>query len=99
MLERANYDMLSKDDAEIALSQDFLNSIPIEPEWLKLDPVFESYLATHPEIKKNAAPFSTRLWIFHRGVGVAEHTGLLVMQKLNALLFLAFGRCCGKKKK
>jgi hypothetical protein len=39
-----------------------------------------------------------RLWIFHRGVGVANATGVLFMQKLDALLLSAFGRCCGKKK-
>lgn len=42
---------------------------------------------------------SKRLWIFHRGVGVANASGVLFMQKLDALLMGAFGRCCGKKKK
>lgn len=39
------------------------------------------------------------MWIFHRGVGVAHASGVLFMQKLDALLMHAFGRCCGKKRK
>lgn len=99
MLERANFSLLSGEDAEDALSHNFINTIPIEPEWLKLDPVFSRYLDAHPDLAKEAPPFASRLWVFHRGMGAATFSGLLIMQKIDMLLMSLLGRCCGKRKK
>lgn len=99
MLERANFDPLTKADAELASAHDFLNTVPIEPEWLKMDPVFARYMEQHPEFEKDCHSGSHRIWIFHRGVGIAKYQGMLVMQKIDELLFKLFGRCCGKKRK
>ncbi len=73
--------------------------MPIEPEWLKLEPLFQRYMAAHPEWAEEAFDNSKRLWVFHRGVGVASFRGTLFLQKLDALLFRMFGRCCGKRTK
>jgi len=98
MLEKGNFEMLSQEQFETASSHDFLNTVPIEPELLKMDPVFKRYMEAHPELSEVAFEGSTRIWMFHRGVGVSEFDGRLVMQKIDSLMFQVFGRCCGKKK-
>lgn len=99
MLEKANYSMLTEDEAETASAHNFLNTVPIEPEFVKMDPVFQRYMELHPEFAEQAFKHAERIWIFHRGVGVAKFEGMLIMQKLDSLLFRMFGRCCGKRNK
>ncbi len=99
MMEKGNYTMLTQKDCDVAQASTFLNTVPIEPEWLKMEPLFQRYLNAHPEWAEEAFEGSKRLWVFHRGVGVATFRGTLFLQKLDALLFRMFGRCCGKKKK
>jgi hypothetical protein len=99
MLEKANFRMLSKEEADIIGAHNFLNTVPIEPEWLKLDPVFTRYLDAHRELADAAPSFATRLWIFHRGVGLAKFSGLVLMQKLDIMLMNLLGKCCGKSKR
>ena len=99
MLERANFDPLTKEDAELASAHDFLNTVPIEPQWLKMDPVFARYMEQHPDFEKSCHSGARRIWIYHRGIGIAKYEGMLVMQKIDELLFRMFGRCCGKKRK
>ena len=98
MLEKGNFEMLRQEEYETASSHDFLNTVPIEPELLKMDPVFQRYMEAHPDLAEVVFEGSNRLWIFHRGVGVAKFKGILLLQKLDALLFRIFGRCCGKRK-
>ncbi len=117
-MEKANFSMLTGKDAATAASSNFLNTVPIVPEWLKMDPLFQRYMEQHPEMMEDTYEGilavcddrffvfvtllfsgSNRLWIFHRGVGVAHASGVLFMQKLDALMLRMFGRCCGKKKK
>ena len=99
MMERANYTMLTDSDAEAAAVSNFLNTVPIEPQWLKMDPLFARYMEAHPDLAETAYEGANRLWIYHRGVGIETFTGTLFLQKLDSLLFLLFGRCCGKRKK
>ena len=98
MLEKGNFDMLRQEEFETASSHDFLNTVPIEPELLKMDPVFKRYMDAHPDLAKVVFEGSDRLWIFHRGVGIAKFKGILLLQKLDGLLFQVFGKCCGKRK-
>jgi hypothetical protein len=97
MMAKGNYDMLSQKECDMAQASTFLNTVPIVPEWLKMDPVFQRYMELHPDWAADCFDGAKRMWIFHRGVGVAQFTGTLFLQKLDALLFLLFGRCCGKK--
>jgi len=98
MVEKGNFEMLTQEEFETASSHDFLNTVPIEPELLKMDPVFKRYMEAHPDLAEVVFEGSERIWMFHRGIGVAKFQGLLVLQKIDALLFQIFGRCCGKRK-
>ncbi len=99
MMSKGNYDMLSQKECDMAKASNFLNTVPIVPEWLKMDPVFQRYMEAHLDWAPQCFDGVKRMWIFHRGVGVATFTGTLFLQKLDALLFRMFGRCCGKKAK
>lgn len=99
MLAKANFRMLGREEAETATSHDFLNTVPIEPEWLKLDPVFQRYMEAHPDLAAQVPNFASRLWIFHRGVGLAKFNGIVPMQAVDLLLLSLLGKCCGKASK
>jgi hypothetical protein len=98
MMGKGNFDMLTQEEFETASSHDFLNTVPIEPELLKMDPVFKRYMDNHPDLAEEVFEGSERIWMFHRGVGVAKVNGRMFMQKIDALLFQVFGKCCGKKR-
>jgi hypothetical protein len=51
-MEKANFDMLTDEEAATASASNFLNTVPIVPEWLKMDPLFERYMEKHPELSK-----------------------------------------------
>lgn len=53
-MEKANFSMLTGEEMDTASSSNFLNTVPIVPEWLKMDPLFQRYMELHPELLENS---------------------------------------------
>jgi hypothetical protein len=98
VLEKANFERLSKESSEAASAQSFFGTNPVEPEWLKLEPVFRPYLERHPFLSITDPPFSSRMWIFHRGCGISKQTGFFLGRKLE-ILFASLTRRLFLKKR
>lgn len=114
MLGKANFSMMEADEVEEAVKHTFKNTVPIEPDWLKLEPMFQSYMHNHkgalswrgvlficfshvfpnPDLAEKLPSFSTRIWLFQRGMGKERLTGRLVMQKIDILLEKLLSKCC-----
>jgi ribosome biogenesis protein Tsr3 len=104
VLSKANFETLSKADSKRAAWKSFSGESPVEPEWLKLEPLFEPYLNNHQRLDASAPSFVSRLWMFHRGNGRAFQRGFFLEKKLSLLLSQlahnAFSsRICEKKER
>jgi hypothetical protein len=72
-MEKANFTMLTGEEAETAASSNFLNTVPIVPEWLKMDPLFKRYMELHPQMAQNTYEGESlfclptkRIWFFFK---------------------------------
>ncbi len=57
----------------------------------------KAYFETAPDSVEEPE-FADRLWIFHRGMGLATFTGLLIMHKVDYYVERVLGKCCQRRK-
>ncbi|KJE91705.1 hypothetical protein CAOG_02801 [Capsaspora owczarzaki ATCC 30864] len=91
IMERGNYLMLSQEQYDTALKEDYLFNVRAEINWSNLDgAAFVRFLNRHPELREGTrqpASISDRVLIYHRGVGVDRTQGLFMMEKIDSLLY------------
>jgi hypothetical protein len=91
VLRASHYTLLNKDEWDIATSEDFSVSHPVAINWAYMDStMLERFWAADVErlTIRNDMPeeMADRILVFHRGVGVAKQSGLLIPQKLDLLV-------------
>eukprot|EP00742_Colponemidia_sp_Colp-10_P015759 GILJ01018009.1.p1 GENE.GILJ01018009.1~~GILJ01018009.1.p1 ORF type:complete len:764 (+),score=139.32 GILJ01018009.1:403-2694(+) len=86
VLHEADFHVLSRSEWDYAKADDFNFTLPVSIRWEELDrDLFSKYLAVHKDFRASAAPFSDRVMIFKRGVGIAKKRGMFFSQKLDLL--------------
>jgi len=89
LMEKANFRLLSQADIDVAEAEEYLFSLPVQVDWKKLD---REMLGRFLQKRCNAADgtpaprFAERILIFHRGVGVDQTRGFMILQKLDFLV-------------
>lgn len=91
VLRASHYTLLNRDEWDIATSEDFSVSHPVAVNWGYMDStMLQRFWAADPEraaIRDDLPEaMADRILVFHRGVGVAKQSGLLIPQKVDLLV-------------
>jgi hypothetical protein len=91
VLRASHYSLLDRDQWQIATSEDFSVSHPVAVNWAYMDSsMLQRFWAQDPERRaiRDDLPeeMADRILVFHRGVGVAKQSGLLIPQKVDLLV-------------
>jgi hypothetical protein len=91
VLRASHYRLLTRQEWEIATSEDFIVSLPVEVNWDYMDKdMLPKFWNSSPELKAKRATLpdemADRILVFHRGVGTQKLSGLLIDQKLDLLM-------------
>lgn len=97
ILEGCHYHLLSTEEFNSALSDDFLLTLPVTVKWQSMDSAMlaNSIWSTFPEAKSMFPErLSDRILIFHNGVATAKLEGRYLSQKVELLIsFLIIQPC------
>lgn len=97
ILEGCHYHLLSNDEFESALSDDFLLTLPVTVKWQSMDCKMlpNSIWSEFPEAKSMfPEQLADRILIFHNGVATAKLEGRYISQKIELLIaFLIIQPC------
>ncbi|KAK9862890.1 hypothetical protein WJX84_001679 [Apatococcus fuscideae] len=86
LLSSAHYRLLSQDEWETALEEDFTFNMPVEVTWHKIsDQLLKAFWARHPEERKGLATISDHILVFHRGIKEVRARGLFINEKIDLL--------------
>jgi len=91
-MEKGNFMALTQEDYDVADREDFLFSLPVKINLDRLDDeLLPRYFEKHPQVLERyfqgeLPAFARRVMIFHRGVGVEQFRGFLLLQKADVLI-------------
>lgn len=91
VLRASHYTLLTKEEWDLATSENFNLNLPMTVNWDYMDKeLLEKFWQSsdlRQEIRKNLPDcMADRILVFHRGLGTARTTGLLIDQKLDLLM-------------
>eukprot|EP01130_Rhizamoeba_saxonica_P013717 TRINITY_DN5891_c0_g1_i2.p1 TRINITY_DN5891_c0_g1~~TRINITY_DN5891_c0_g1_i2.p1 ORF type:complete len:443 (+),score=90.28 TRINITY_DN5891_c0_g1_i2:420-1748(+) len=86
MLEKANFNALSKRELDFAMSEDYLNTLPIDIQWEKLDGELFQRFFEKVGTPNDSKAFDGKIWLYYRGIGVDNTTDMFTFQKLDLLI-------------
>lgn len=94
MMNKSNYKMVSDAEEEVALSGQYLLSVPINLDKTKIDVnLLQGFFEKYP--LENKPSFATEYLLFRRGVGVDQTTGWFINEKLDLVLRSIWDTLCG----
>jgi len=88
LLERANFEPLSKEMWDFALKANYVTTLPIEPDFDTLDGnLLGDYNKAHPNEGEAKLPdFVDKVWIYTRGMDVDQTSSKFVKEKIDILV-------------
>jgi hypothetical protein len=78
---------------DFALQEDYLNTLPIEIEWDRIDDqLLSRYSSKNNSSAASSSELSNRIWVYVRGKGVDSTTDTFLLQKVDLLIvrFMTF---------
>eukprot|EP00124_Ichthyophonus_hoferi_P005098 Ihof_evm2s666 gene=Ihof_evmTU2s666 len=85
--QKANYQLLSEESYQLAISQNYRMTVEVDIDRSKLDTqLFDHFFASSKNNDPNRADINDFMLIFHRGVGIDQMTDTFTSEKLNILL-------------
>jgi hypothetical protein len=87
MMDAAHYRLLTQDEWDTALAEEFTFNMPVEVNWDVLDKsLLSRYWASHTQQRARLADVSDRILIFHRGVNTVHAKDMYIMDKIDLLI-------------
>lgn len=89
LMAAARFHLLSQEEWQLAVSESFMFDLPVDVNWGYMDArLLTSFWQSSPEARALRARLpacADRVLVFHRGVGMAEDSGLYISQKVDLL--------------
>mmetsp|Transcript_2138 Transcript_2138/g.4343 ORF Transcript_2138/g.4343 Transcript_2138/m.4343 type:complete len:610 (+) Transcript_2138:52-1881(+) len=86
LMRRANFELLTNEEYMRSEGDGFILDINSKVDCSKMDDAFfTGYLDEHPELSSEFETFEQRMFVFHRGVGLAVKEGRFVSEKVDLL--------------
>ncbi|KAL6765110.1 hypothetical protein V8C86DRAFT_2461422 [Haematococcus lacustris] len=89
LMAAARFHLLSQEEWQLAVSESFMFDLPVDVNWGYMDPrLLTSFWQSSPEaraLRSRLPACADRVLVFHRGVGMAEDSGLYISQKVDLL--------------
>ncbi|KAJ9526551.1 hypothetical protein QJQ45_017685 [Haematococcus lacustris] len=86
LMAAARFHLLSQEEWQLAVSESFMFDLPVDVNWGYMDPrLLTSFWQSSPEaraLRSRLPACADRVLVFHRGVGMAEDSGLYISQKV-----------------
>lgn len=93
LLEAAHFRVLSRDDWDAAMINDFTFTNPMEVAWGSMDrKLLQKFWSSKPELYANAAAISDRVLVLNRGIHLAEAKGMFIEDKIDLLVLYLIAR-------
>ena len=88
VLKKGNFEVMRDEHWAHATEEDFsFSNARIDVLWERCDhQLLGAFLREHPTLQREAAAFSDRVLIFHRGVGLTRIKGKFLQEKLDLLM-------------
>ena len=83
MMKQGNFTLLSKQEFEDAMSEDYLLNLEMEVDADSLDSaLLENFIKDHGDEFVLAADINKHCLVYHRGVGMDTKEGFFLMEKV-----------------